>query len=352
MSQPDPSGKHVTLRDIAKVIGVSHSTVSLALRNHPRISDAVKEKVRRAAEEMGYRPDPMLSALATYRRGRTDKPISAAVAWINAWPEPEDLRKHKEFNCYWVGAKAAAEKFGYRLEEFRLDGGNSPARLHQILSTRGIRGLLLPPHYQEPDWGDFPWDQYSIVRFGRTLKEPCCHLVTADQVANTMLAYQEIHRRGYRRIGFVAHDTELKHNGIIFELGYLGGQRMTEGSAKLPTLLLGDVSRRETQERLQVWLNKHKPDAIFTTLPEMSAMLREAGLRVPQDVALAATTILDTTVDAGIDQQPEEIGRVGFLMLNSLINDGSRGLPRIFRQNLVEGSWVDGAHLPPKKGSV
>lgn len=48
--------------------------------------------------------------------------------------------------------------------------------------------------------------------------------------------------------------------------------------------------------------------------------------------------MLDTTVDAGIDQQPEQIGRVGLLMLNSLINDSVRGVPTIFRQILVEGS--------------
>jgi urease gamma subunit len=77
-------------------------------------------------------------------------------------------------------------------------------------------------------------------------------------------------------------------------------------------------------------------------------MLRKEKLSVPEDIALAATTILDTNVNAGIDQHPEEIGRVGFLMLNSLINDGSRGIPKIFRQILVEGSWVDGSSLPDK----
>lgn len=348
MSQPKPPRKHVTMRDIATELGISHSTVSLALRNSPRITPAVRERVKDTAAKMGYRPDPMLASLATYRRGLADRPISAAIAWINAWPDPDDIRKHREFDCYWKGAKAAAEKFGYRLEEFRMDAENSPLRLHQILSTRGVRGLLLPPHYHHPDWGDFPWEQYSIVRFGRTLQSPCCHLVTADQVANTMLAYQEIHRRGYRRIGFVAHDTELKYNGIVFELGYLGGQRIVGDSSNLPTLLLGNTKLASTRKHLAAWLKKHKPDAIFTTLPELPGMLADAGIKVPDDIALAATTILDTTVDAGIDQQPQEIGRVAFLMLNSLINDGSLGLPPIFRQVLVEGSWVNGKNLPDR----
>ena len=83
-------------------------------------------------------------------------------------------------------------------------------------------------------------------------------------------------------------------------------------------------------------------------MAEFPAMLRGAKLKVPDDIGLAATTIIDTDVNAGIDQHPEEIGRVGFLMLNSLINDGSRGIPKIFRQVLVEGSWVDGSDLPRK----
>ena len=79
-------------------------------------------------------------------------------------------------------------------------------------------------------------------------------------------------------------------------------------------------------------------------------LLESTGIRVPEDVALAVTTVLDTTVDVGIDPQPEEIGRVGFLMLNSLINDdGARGAPKIFRQILIEGSWVAGASLPDRR---
>ncbi|MEP4078324.1 LacI family DNA-binding transcriptional regulator [Haloferula sp.] len=348
MSPPDPSGNPVTLRDIGKALGVSHSTVSLALRNHPRISEKMRNKVQKAAEEMGYRPNPMLAALASYRRGRVNQPINASLAWINAWPDPEGLRKHGEFDHYWKGASEAAAKFGYRLEEFRLDDEFTPARLHQILSTRGIRGILLPPHHHQPDWGDFPWDNYSVVRFGRSLQSPVCHIVTADQVANTIRAYHEIHRRGYRRIGFVAPNFELRDNGLIFELGFLGGQRIVDDEVKIPPLLLRRRKPAEVRASLQAWLKEHKPDAIFTTISDLPAMLKKEKIKVPEDIAVAATTTLDTNVNSGINQNPEEIGRVGLLMLNSLINEGSRGIPKVFRQILVEGNWVDGSSLPDK----
>jgi len=67
-----------------------------------------------------------------------------------------------------------------------------------------------------------------------------------------MLAYQKIHRRGYRRIGFVAHDNELKYNGMIFELGYLGGHKIVGDSQALPRLLLGDTRLAKTRKQLSL----------------------------------------------------------------------------------------------------
>jgi LacI family transcriptional regulator len=342
----DSSPPRVSLRDIAAKLGVSHSTISLSLRDHPRISAAMKERVRKAAEEMGYRPDPMLAALANYRRGSENKAITAGIAWINAWPTPDKLRTFKEFDFYWQGAFKAAEKFGYRLEEFRIGKDCSPKRLHQILSTRGIRGILLPPHQSVPDWQNFPWEHYSVVRFGRSLHEPACHIVTADQISNTMLAVQKIHERGYRRIGFVATEGEMSKRGMQFELGFIGGQRLIADPDPLPVLVQRTLEATGRKRVFNTWLKKHRPDAIFTADSSVPAFLKTLGIRIPEDIGLAVTSILDAKADAGIDQHPEEIGRVGFLMLNSLINDRARGIPDIFRQILVEGSWVDGSSLP------
>ena len=349
MPEPESSSPRLSLRDIAKELGVSHSTVSLALRDHPRISKEVKEKVRRKAEALGYQPDPMLAALAHYRREKSSKPISACLGWINAWQRPEDLRSLKEFDLYWKGAHAAAAKFGYRLEEFRLGGEFTPKRLHQILQARGIRGLLLPPHSENPDWGDFPWEHYSIVRFGRSLHEPRTHLVTSDQVANTILAFQRIRELGYPRIGFVTNEIAMSERGHLFEAGFLVAQRLIDENLRLPVFVTSQFKMTDCPKAFSAWVKKHKPDAILTDMPEVPDLLKHAGVRVPEDIGLAVTSILDARADAGIDQHSEEIGRVGFLMLNSVINDGVRGIPSIFRQILVEGGWVDGSSLPRRR---
>jgi LacI family transcriptional regulator len=347
--EPEPTATRVSLREIARRLGVSHVTVSLALRDSPRVSAAMREKVIKAAEDMGYRPDPMLHALAAYRNRKSVPAIHSAVAWINAWKDPDELRRYKEFDLYWQGASECAEKFGFRLEEFRLDRQMTMARLHQIFQTRNIRGILLPPHgsYQ-PDWKDFPWEQYTVARFGRSLKSPPAHLVTADQLTNTFIAVSKMRERGYRRIGLITFETDLDPRGPHFTAGFLSARELLGDADSLPIFRIEHPVSKELVEHFRQWMDKEKPDALLSTV-EQKILLRDAGYRVPEDIAVAVTSVLDGGADSGMDQHPKEIGRVGMLLLNSLINDGARGIPGIFRQTLVEGTWVDGHSLPDRR---
>lgn len=345
----EPQPHRISLRDLAKLAGVSHVTVSLALRDSPQISVAMREKIKGIAEEQGYRPDPMLRALSNYSRSKAEVKFHAVIGWINAWQEPEKLRGYEEFDAYWTGANHAAQKLGYRLEEFRIGAGFPPRRLHKVLLSRGIQGLLLPPHSEQPEWGEFPWEKYFVVKFGRSLSQPRTHIVTADQVLNTVLAFEKMQELGYRRIGFVtkSHSYEGVH-GHLFEAGFMIAQHAIAAKQRLPVLRLAGLNDAEGAAQLGAWVRKYRPDAIFSDLVGIPAFLKRANLRVPEDVALAATTLIDTRVDTGIDQHPEEVGRVGMLLLNSIINDRAIGIPSIFRQVLVEGSWVQGVTMPSR----
>lgn len=96
------------------------------------------------------------------------------------------------------------------------------------------------------------------------------------------------------------------------------------------------------------WMKANKPDAIFTDVGELRGMLANAGYSVPNDVSLANYSVFDGDADAGIDQNATEIGRVGTLIMVSLINTHDRGIPAIPREILVPGKWVDGSTLPPR----
>jgi LacI family transcriptional regulator len=347
--EPDTPPPRVSMREIAAHLGVSHVTVSMALRDNPRVSLAMREKVKKVATELGYRPDPMLNALAAYRSSKSTPGIRSGVAWINAWERPEELRGYKEFDLYWKGASECAAKFGYRLEEFRLDKQMTPQRLHQIFQARNIRGILLPPHgpYQ-PDWRNFPWEEYTVARFGRSLKFPPAHLVTADQLTNTFIAVSKMRERGYQRIGLITFETDLDPRGPHFTAGFLSARELLGDADSLPIFRIEEPVTSELVSHFRRWMEEEKPDALLSTV-EQKILLSHAGYRVPEDIAVAVTSVLDGGADSGMDQHPEEIGRVGFLLLNSQINDGARGIPKIFRQILVEGSWVDGTSLPDRR---
>ena len=331
----------VTLRDLAKTLGVSHVTVSLALRNSPHISKARCKQVQEMAQAKGYRPNPAASALANYKRESKITPIHAELAWLNLWKSPKDLRSFAEFDRYWQGAFGAAEAYGYRLEEFVCGASMPLSRLEKVLVARGITGILLPPHRHSPDWEGFPWQNFSAVRFGRSIDTPRVHLVGSDHVANTILSFKEIQKRGYERIGFVTGTA--RDSGHLFEAGFYMAQRTVCERLRLPILAL---TEDDQPSKLSAWLSKTKPDAVLTDVQRVPEWIRKCGYRVPEDVGLAVTSILDGNANAGIYQNPEEIGRVGVLTVLSLINDNALGVPPIFRQHLVEGRWVDGFDLP------
>jgi LacI family transcriptional regulator len=340
------SSQRVTLRDIAKAVGVTPVSVSLAMRNSSRISEPMRQKIRALAEQMGYRPDPMLAALAHYRRGNVKSPVGAELAWINFWPDHKKLRSFKEFELYWAGAYEEAEKCGYRLEEFHWPD-MSPGRLEQILLTRNIQGILLTPlptDATQPDWQDFQWSKFCAVRFGYSIQNPRVHIVGSDQLANGLMACQSIHQQGYQRIGLVTRENTV----VRFAAGYLYHQMRANPTGQPVPLKLQEASRANDRAELKAWLKKYRPDVIFSDCAQLRDLLTELNIRVPRDLSLASTSVLDGNSDAGIYQNSDEIGRAAVQLVISLIHHNDFGIPPVCREMLVEGRWQDGSALPPK----
>jgi DNA-binding LacI/PurR family transcriptional regulator len=349
-SNPTSNQIPVTQADVAKALGIADSTVSRALKNNPKIPEEHRKKIQEAAERMGYRMNPMAAALAQWRKNSATYKIQASLAWLNLWPDPKKLRVPKEFNHYWLGARAAAEKLGYHLEEFIVNEQLPLSRLEKILTARGITGILIPPHPFSPNWKDFPWENFSAIRYGRSCVTPNVHVVTSDHVANVMLALQKIREKGYRRVGFVTGGWTTRRGGWL-KAGALLHESNLEKQDRVPHLVFKEKPtnlRKSCMSDLSAWMKKYKPEAIFTDVEYARSMLDDLGYRVPEDVGLAVCSILDGNADAGIFQNPTEIGRVGVLILISLINSHDRGIPPIPHEILITGNWVDGKTLPAK----
>ena len=341
--------KRVTMRDIAAKLGVSHVTVSYALRGVPRVSPALRERICDEAKKMGYKPDPMLQALSTYRRTSRETRIQSALAWLCCWDPPELMHTRKEFHAYWLGVKSVAEKHGYRLERLAPNERLSVGRIQQIMQARNIRGVLIPPPQStfSQDLSGFDWSKFAVVKFGHAFDNLRVNLVTSAHTYNAALAIRKMTERGYRRVGFVSSEYSIRRT--LFLSGVLLAQADLAERNRVPFLSLSEADVKSGgSERLRVWIEKEKPDAILSNLSEVPSMVRAAGHDVPGDIGFAALSVHDGNADAGIDQKPFEIGKAACESVVSLILHGGWGAPEAPREVLIEGAWVDGSSLPPK----
>ena len=348
------NSKRTTLHDIAKRLGVSHTTVALALKNHHRISLERRKEVQRMAKKMGYHPDPFLSGLAAYRKRHGSAKFQGVIGWINHWNQPSRMRQFREFDDYWHGTKKAAERFGYKLEEIPWSKDCSAKRFEKILLTRGVQGVLVPPHHEIIDWGDFDWSKFSVIRFGMSVQNPDSNLVSADHFRAVTMAVQRISEYGYQRIGLIAGEAYNQKLGGGFVGGFCHAQIMLKFNPALPPLLT-DYGTRDSggmmrqKQALRQWLAAHKADAVLTTDMEIPGLIRELGHRIPQDIAVAGTSISDIPVDAGINQHSKAIGTIALEMLAKQINVSERGEPSNPCRILVESTWQDGKSLPRRR---
>ena len=344
--------KRVTVYDIARSVGVSHTTVARALRDSRDVTKGRREEIQRVAAEMGYRPDPHLAALSNYRKTLGPASFQGVVAWINHWEQPDQLRKFGEFERYWRGAEEVAGKQGFKLEDFRWPLNCSAKRLESMLVARGVEAVLIPPHNDLLNWGEFDWSKFSVLRFGMSVQSPDSNLVTADQFRATVMAVTRMHEYGYRRIG-LAVDFDLdEHLGGNYHGGFAWTQNKLKLSPQVPPFAASAaLHRRDSEEEarnLRRWIEQYQPDAILTSQPYLPQLLRDLGYRIPEDIAVAGTSVCDIPVDAGIDQRSVEIGRIAMQMLIKQLNVGEQGTPLNPCRILVEGRWQDGQSLPPR----
>ncbi len=133
--------RRCTIKDIAEAAGISHTAVSLALRNHPKVSAETREKVRKLAEQMGYRPDPLLGALVAYRQGLRPAGFRETIAWVTNYSTQDGWRINA-YNKYFEGATERAQQLGYSIDEVWLrEPGVSARQVSRVFRARGFVAL-------------------------------------------------------------------------------------------------------------------------------------------------------------------------------------------------------------------
>ncbi len=329
----------VTMKDVAVRAGVDRSTVSLSLRNSPRIADSTKERVLAAARDLGYRPHPYLTTLMhSRRRGKIGK--SSETLAIVMFSSPGDHWKQwePEFRMAIDEARRQAQARGYFLEEFEapLDK-TSPQRLGDILFARGIKGVIVGPIRQPSPTLDWQWERFAVVALGSSLYEARVHRVRHDYFQAMITAMEECYRLGYRRIGLVLKEDVNRKVEQRWLGSYLLKQKELGVEYPLRPLVFGEWS----QEDFRRWIEENRPEVIVGTGPLQAAMGR-AGFRIPEDVGLVSLSAAEEGERSGISQDWGTQGKRAVSMLVSLLEENLFGLHEHPLLWLVNGSWNRG----------
>lgn len=334
--------------EIAEALGLSQSTVSLALRGNKQVSAKTRELVAKKAEELGYIPDPKMGALSSYRRASTVERDEPSLAWVTNFPTREGWRKLHNQSCY-IGAKRKAAELGFKLQEVWLrDESVSKKQLHRSLVKQGVRGLLFAAQDSLEAEIEFDLSAFSSVSIGYSLKSPILHSVDSYPVGNLRQAVRNLQRLGYARIGLaVADKINSRVEGAYY--GRFLSINPTHDGNTIPPFM------NEPFDDLQFgrWFEHWQPDAIIAWgdyLLNIEAWLCRNGLAVGRDVALAGLDLEDTDSKyAGIHQQSELIGEVAVGTLFSYLKQFAYGVPECAYQTLIDGRWVDGESAPRKQ---
>jgi DNA-binding LacI/PurR family transcriptional regulator len=340
----------VTLQDVADRARVHRSTVALALRDHPRIPEATRRRLRALAEKLGYRQNPLVAALMQSRR--SGRPLRhATLAFVTNYPTRYGWRpEHHQRPDFFPGAAARARDFGYKLEHFWLaEPGMTSARLSDILATRGIHGVILgrlPPGQRAIE---LSWERFSCVALGMTVRAPRLHRVTENHFETAFQAMQQCADRGYRRVGFAF--TEANDSPSVGDrwLGaYLMQQLKFRAADRLP-LCPGAPATRGQFTR---WFERHRPDALLVNhAPPALAWLHGLGLSVPRDVGLVELEDHPEEGSAGVYYDPAKIGAVAVNLLMGLMHRNEKGVPSDQHAVLLSGEWREGGTLPRRSAA-
>ncbi|MEX2607060.1 MAG: LacI family DNA-binding transcriptional regulator [Kiritimatiellia bacterium] len=328
-----------TLRDIAKACGVSPATVSLALRNHPRISKATTHKIQETADKMGYQRDARISELMTHLQQNAADRSPETLAWITVCDKPTTLT-----NAYLVGLfegmKAQAERLGYRVDSFNISEkqGMPAEKVEKILLSRGIRGVVFAPMLEGNLTLPLCIDAFANIT--ASFKNHGIPISTAlpNHCQNMRICLRHIRDLGYTRPGFYLHPDLDEREDHRWRGAFLAD------TGKGSPFACGKVLRDYVNGKdLAAWIRKHNVDVLLTTERDSLPWLREQGYSFPEDLGFAALTANPGWYPepvSGINEHPEVLGTFAVDLLQGQLHRNNKGPTAFPKEVLYDGAWT------------
>jgi len=344
MSLPVSSpAQRPTIRTLAASLGVSRTTVSEALRSHPRVNRETRERIQQAAKEAGYRFNPLASSLLSEVRRTRLGAFHGVLAAIGQ----EEPSRVPFPGGYWrdllEGATDRGRELGFKLEHFVIgQRALTIKRLDTILQSRGIRGVLIMPAWNRPDFRQLSWPGLSGVYADYLMELPGLSSVCPDHPRGMELAMSRLHEMGFRRPGLVLIEQESNRLHDRWLAAFLAYLHRHPELRSLPPLILPAMNA----EVFKRWFRKHKPDVVVGHRAEMVQWMEECGARVPDTHGFCCLNLgLNAQLCAGLDQRPYHVGVRATELVISQIHQNIYGIPELPSNTTVPMRWVDGPTL-------
>ncbi len=336
----------VTLSDIAKKVGYSKNTVSLALRGDPQIPVATRDRIRLVSEELGYQPNAIVAHLMAQLRASQSPRFQAKLALVNANRDQNALHSHPTIPTYVEGCERRAARLGYGFDRFWLHDTSMRAETWiRVLRTRNINGIILVglmdqnrlPAHLRPVWENFP----TVVTGVRT-REPALSFSCVDHHSLVLTAFESALALGYTRPGLVLDDVIDRLVERRFSAGFYTAEDELPQNRRIPVFRQLNAAW-QNPKIFHAWLDRYKPDVVFTLYNVVFDWLKARGLKAPDDIGVIQLEWRASKPEiAGMNQHNDVTGEAAVDLVVSQIHNNERGVPSFPRATLIGPTWMHG----------
>lgn len=270
----------LTLEDIAKKAGVSRSTVSRVINDHPNVKANVRSRVLDVINSTGYHPNAAARTLASQRSWMVGLVLPRSVSSFFSDPYFPRLTQ---------GIAQACNQYNFTLGLFLLGTKEDEEKIYPRVSRKGfLDGVLV----QSGQIGEQLIDRLAgsnipLVILGRPFQTGTASYVDVDNVNAAYNAVCHLVRLGYKRIGTIT-GSAFSAVSIDRKEGYRKALSERDRPIEEALIAEGDFTEESGYYAMQRLLAA-KPDAVFAASDIMAigAMraAREAGYSIPEDIA-------------------------------------------------------------------
>jgi len=337
------------MKDIAEKVGVDRSTVSLALKNDPRISEKTRELIHQTARELNYRPDPAFKILGAQRWKSRETTTGFVMAFLTYGTQAANpvVKQYRD------GARRKAEELGFGFSDFHVSDYATVQKANQVLVNRGVSGLMFFRPLRPEFLRGYQWDQFSSICIGLGYFQPSLNAVEHDHSRSIHTLWQRARERGAKRIGalLVRDEQSFDYVNDVGSIHY--EQRRQENASDAQTVppFIFDPSQSEEAilKDFALWMRKHEPQVVIGFCDYGYELLVKAGFEAPGQVSFLSLRkyggLEDIEADreiSGIDLNREQCGEIAASLLSMQILQNERGLPDVRITHVVETQYVEG----------